>query len=248
MKRTLAAAVLLSLLVGTCWAAEPITEVMVVGPSWETLTNRDGTGLYHDILRELFVGLYGIRVQRIYVPSERAYDLVREEKADLMTCHDRVDPPLMLARHPMFEGTYYVFFNKEHVGEWQGEASLQDKTVAWRIGYYDQENFPVSVRPKEVKTGEAALGMVVLGRVDFYVDDLSFIETSIKNSDMAYDREQFDIKPVGRRTYHPVLKDCERGHRVMELYDEGMETLYKNGTLSKLYAKWGYKMPRYGME
>lgn len=225
-------------------APEPIAEVIAVGPSWEGLTNRDGTGLYHEILNKLFA-LYDIKVKRQFVPSERAYDLVRDGKADFMTCHDYVEPPLMLAEHPMFEGTYFVFFRKSNIGTWRDEDSLRGRTVAWRIGYYDQHNFPVRVVPKEVKTGVAALGMVVLDRVDFYVDDISFIQDSVRNAEIDFDPELFDTRPVGRRTYHPVFLDSERGRRVMELYDRGMETLYRSGELSRIYAKWGYKFPRF---
>ncbi|MBU1611604.1 MAG: transporter substrate-binding domain-containing protein [Proteobacteria bacterium] len=220
---------------------------MAVGPSWESLTNRDGTGLYHEILNEVFA-LYDIKVRREYVPSERAYDLVRDGRADFMTCHDLVSKPLVLARHPMFEGTYFVFFKKANIGTWKGDETLIDRTVAWRIGYYDQRNFPVRVEPKEVKTGEAALSMVILDRVDFYVDDMSFIETSIKNSTISFVPEEYDTKPVGRRTYHPVFSDSERGRTVMKLYDEGMETLYRNGELTKIFSRWGYAMPHYDVQ
>lgn len=224
-----------------------ITEVVAVGPSWDTLTNRDGTGLYHDILKRVF-GLYGIEVKRAYVPSERAYDLVRNGKADFMTCHDRVEPPLRLARHPMFEGTYFVFFKKSRVGFWRGDDTLRGKTVAWRIGYYDKENFPVDIVPKEVKTGPSALGMVVLDRVDFYVDDMSFIRDTIKNATIEFDMDEYDIKPVGRRTYHPVFSSSERADKVMKLYDEGMETLYRSGELPMIFRKWGYSMPHYDIQ
>lgn len=243
MKR-LAVLALMLVLCGAAHAQENITEVIAVGPSWETFTNRDGTGLYHEILDKVF-GLYGISVKREYVPSERAYDLVRDGKADFMTCHDVVDLPLRLAKHPMYEGTYFVFYKKSRFGNWKGDDTLKGHTVAWRIGYYDEINFPVEVIPKEVKSGISALGMVVLDRVDFYVDDMSFIEDSIKNSKVDFNLQDYAIKPVGRRTYHPVFSSSARADEVMRLYDAGMETLYKSDELQKIFNKWGYNMPLY---
>lgn len=246
MKR-LAFLMLMLTLSSSAFAQQEITEVIAVGPSWDTLTNRDGTGLYHEILNEVFK-LYGITVKREYAPSERAYDLVRDGKADFMTCHDRVELPLRLAKHPMFEGTYFVVFKKSRIPVWKGDETLKGKTVAWRIGYYDKENFPVEIIPKEVKSGISALGMVILDRVDFYVDDMAFIKDSIKKTTVPYHPEECDIKPVGRRTYHPVFSSSKRADEVMRLYDDGIETLYRNGVLPQIYKKWGYGMPHYDLD
>jgi len=236
--------ILLILLSSTCVYAEDIKEVIAVGPSWDRFTNRDGTGLYHEILHAVF-GLYGIPVRRIYVPSERAYDLVRSGRADMMTCHDEAASPLQLAHHPMFAGRYYVFFNKERIGEWKGVESLRDKVIVWRLGYYAENNFPVPVQFREVKTGSAALGMVLLGRADFYVDDMAFIETSMKENKIPYDRNAFDMRMAGYRNYYPVLLRSERGDAIRELYDQGIEMLARSGRLQDIFAKWGFPFPPY---
>lgn len=243
-KRLLLVVLLLFAAAGPACGAEDIREVIAAGPSWEGFTNRDGTGLYHEILRELF-GLYGIRVVRRYVPSERAYDLVREGRADFMTCHDRVDPPLVLARHPMFENAFHVFFAKARFPDWRGPESMRGATVVWRIGYYDPGNFGVRFRVREVKSGTSALGMVVLGRADFYVDDVNFIRDSLARTALRFDPGDFRIEPAGSRQYRPVFAMSERGRRIMELYDRGMETLYRNGALQRIYARWGQPLPHF---
>ncbi len=221
-----------------------ITEVHVVGPSWDKFTNKDGTGLYHEILITLF-GLYGIDYKRDYVPSERAYHLVRNGMADFMTCHDKPMPGLVLARHAMYENPYYVFFNKKNIGPWAVPGSLENRSIAWRIGYYDETNIPAHMRPKEVKTGVSALGMVLLGRVDFYLDDLNFIQDSISKNKIPFDQAEFDIRPIGTRAYRPVFNTTERGKKIMELYERGMEHLYADGRLQRIFDKWGFPMPSY---
>lgn len=221
-----------------------IREVIVAGPSWEGFTGRDGIGLYHDILNTLFA-LYDIRVIRQYMPSERAYDLVRDGRADFMTCHDHVQPPLVLARHAMFENQFHVFFSKSRFPDWQGQESMRDSIVAWRIGYYDSHNFDVPVHVKEVKTGVSALGMVVLGRADFYVDDAGFIRDSMSKTTLIYDPDEYGIEAVGRRQYRPVFAMTERGAKVMDLYERGMEELWRRGDLQRIFAKWGHPLPHY---
>ncbi|WP_081650498.1 substrate-binding periplasmic protein [Paucidesulfovibrio longus] len=244
MSRFLAALLILACATPTWAGADGIDEVVVVGPSWEGFTNRDGTGLYHEILGKLFA-LYGIKVVRQYVPSERAYDLVREGRADFMTCHDRVEPPLVLAKNAMYENQFHVFFSRVRFPDWKGQQSMLGSTVVWRIGYYDIRNFQVPFRVKEVKSGAAALGMVVLGRADFYVDDESFIRDSLSKTTLQFDMSEFRIEPVGSRQYMPVFAISERGAKVMDLYDRGMRRLYESGELQRIFAKWNQPLPHY---
>ncbi|WP_028587442.1 substrate-binding periplasmic protein [Desulfocurvus vexinensis] len=224
-----------------------ITAVHVVGPSWEGFTNMDGTGLYHDTLRAVF-GLYGIEYVREYVPSERAYHMVRDGSADMMTCHDKPPRGLTLAGVPMYEGKYYVFFNRENIGQWSVPGSLEGRTIAWRIGYYDLTNLPAPMQHKELKSGVSALGMVILGRIDFYLDDLNFIEDSIHKNTIPFDMARFRIEPVGARGYFPVLKDTERGRKIRELYERGMEHLYRAGRLQAIFDRWGFPLPAYAFD
>ncbi len=224
-----------------------ITEVVAAGPSWEGFTNRDGTGLYHELLREVF-GLYGITVRRAYVPSERAYSLVREGHADFMTCHDKPVRSLIMARYPMYANVFHVFFRKAAQPDFSGPESLEGAKVVVRIGYYDQSNFPAPVVLKEVKTGRAALGMVVLGRADFYVDDAAFIGRSMAESTVDFDAGEFAVEPVGHRAYRPLFSDSAHGRAVMDLYDRGMERLWRQGALDPIFGRWGFPLPEYDLQ
>ncbi|MGE4298994.1 MAG: transporter substrate-binding domain-containing protein [Desulfovibrionaceae bacterium] len=243
--------VALTLLLPPCAVSAPplpdpggIRQVTAVGPSWETFTNMDGSGLYHEILNKVF-GLYGITVRREYVPSERGLQLIANGEADFQTCYDRIDPPFVLARVPMYENAFHVLFNRQRIGAWQGTASLTGRKVVGRIGYYTPKNFDVPVLLHQVKTGVAALGMVVLGRMDFYVDDLALLEESIKQSPAQFDREAYDIQVAGHRAYFPVFATTERGRTVMALYESGMRHLHETGELKPIFQKWGHPYPHY---
>jgi ABC-type amino acid transport substrate-binding protein len=87
--------------------------------------------------------------------------------------------------------------------------------------------------------------MVLLGRVDFYVDDRHFIQDSIDKNEIDYRPEDFAVQPVGRRAYRPVFSDSPRGRVIMDLYDRGMETLHRSGELQRIFAKWGFPVPAY---
>ena len=215
--------------------------VVSAGPSWETFTNRDGTGLYHEILDAVFA-LYGVEVRHEYVPSERADELVRLGWADMMICDDRAKPPLRLARYPLYVNDYHVLFNRKRIGPWKGAESLRGREVAVQKGFYHDWDFPVPVRIREMASGVKCLEMVLLGRSDFYADDMAFINDSIRR-EPGFDADAHDIRKAGRRSYHPMLNTTPRGDRVAGMYDDGMRALHERGELKPIYEKWGRTYP-----
>lgn len=224
--------------------AAELGDVVVVGPAWDRFTSRDGTGLYHEILDNIFTR-QGVRLTRVYAPSQRSNDLVQAGRADMMTCRDRAAAPLFLARYPMYEADFHVFFNRRQQPEWEGPQTLAGKTVVFRLGYYSGSNFPESVTMREVKTPDAALTMVLLGRADYYVDDLNFIQESLADARIPFNRDDFSIQVAGRRQYFPVLLDSPRGRAIEQWYSRGMERLHKTGELREIFDKWGFAYPRF---
>ncbi len=242
MRRLLFCLVMLLMPMQLC--AEDLGEIVVVGPAWERFTNRDGTGLYHEILQRIFTE-QGISLKRLYVPSQRGNDLVRAGRADMMTCRDRAVSPLFLARYPMYEGSFHVFFNTKRCGPWAGVESLANHSVVFRLGYYSSKNFPSSVVMKQVKTAQAALGMVLLGRADYYVDDLSLIKESLEQNHIPFDRSEYTIREAGWRQYYPVLLNSSRGRKIEAMYAQGMRSLHESGELQVIFNKWGFPYPHY---
>ena len=232
----------LSLLLAGPAAASEFTEVITTSPPWDTFANKDGSGLYHEVLREVFA-LYGIPVRHEYATSNRAEELVRLNSADMMTCDDHATPPLILARYPLYTNSFYAFFNKKRIGPWQGVQSLWGKEVLTQPGYYASENFPVPVILREVMTGIQAVSMIVLGRADFYVDDLTLIRESLRENTHAFEREDFAVEKVGNRAYFPLFNTTERGKRIRQMYEEGLLKLFREGKLQPIYARWGYSCP-----
>lgn len=225
-------------------AAMEISEVVSTSPSWETFTNSDGTGLYHDILNEVFA-LYGIPVRHEYAKSIRSVELVMSNEADMMTCSGTNKPTLVKARYPMYESAFYVFYKKERIGPWQGIESLRDKEILSQATYYDATDFSVPVNVKSVVDGAQALGMIVLDRSDFYVDDIVLIRQSMEESAVPFQMDDYAIERAGTRPYMPLFNTSERGKAIMKLYDEGIFKLHQAGKLKAIYEKWGHPYPSF---
>lgn len=232
-----------ALLTSTASHSQEIKEVISTSPSWNTFTNRDGTGLYHEILDAVFAQ-YGITVRHIYSKSIRSEEMVLKGEADMMTCDDAASPPLKLARYPMYTNDFYVFFKKGRM-KWKGEESLRGETVLAQPTYYAASNFPVPVTIKEVQTGAQALALIMMDRYTFYVDDMTLIRQSMKENDLTFNKELYDIQKVGSRSYHPLFSNTKRGQEIMELYDSGVVKLHKAGKLKPIFDKWGYQYPDY---
>lgn len=220
--------------------------IISASPSWTSFTNRDGTGLYHEILAGIFSPL-GIRVEHRYTNANRGVHLIRKGLADVYTCRNNTYgfDDLILGRHPMYEGKFYAIFKKSRIPGWHGIATLTGRKVIWRRGYYDPREFKASFDVLETDSGTAALAQIVLERGDFYIDDLNLIRDSISQSQFAVPMEEYEIKPVGSRTYHPVFKDSPRGRQLKDLFDRGIEQLHRSGQLQKIFEKWHHPYPEY---
>lgn len=216
--------------------------IITAGPSWEGFTGSDGRGLYHDIIKQVFAGY---TVKHIYVPTVQANSLVAIGRADIKICESREIESLVLASNPMYENHFYALYLHESIGPWKGIQSLKGKRVVWREGYYSGVDFSVPIDFTEVRSGQSAVKMVVYGRVDFYVDDLNLIKQSFGNAGETFNPEKFGLVRIGTRKYFPVFADTSRGEMLRNYYENGMERLFKDGTLGQIYKHWDFPMPEF---
>lgn len=219
-----------------------IKKVITTSPAWDTFTNRDGTGLYHEVMRKVF-SLYGITVEHLYSNSGRSEKLVADNQADIMTCDDKASPPLVMGRYPLYQNDFFVFYKKERIGLWRGNETLRDKEILSQATYYSADNFDVPVKVKNVHTGEQALKMIIWDRSDFYVDDMTLIRQSMRNSGISFQLDEYAIKKVGSRRYFPLFNTDTRGKHLQDLYAKGLMALHTKGELKPIYDKWGYQYP-----
>ena len=240
MKNLLLPLFLVLLLITPAGAVGENLVVISAGPSWPGFTNKDGSGLYHDIIQAIYAADYAVK--HVYTSSDQANALIAAGRADIKLGETRVEAPLLLGRYPIYENAYYALYRKDRIRAWRGPDSLREKQIAWREGYYSQTDFPVEITPRSVRRGESAL-MMILGRVDFYVDDLALIKQSFEATSEVFDREHYGLQKIGSRKYYPVFLDSNRGRLLKNLFETGIEQLYRNGQLEQIYQRWEYPLP-----
>lgn len=140
-------------------------DVLTASPYWQGFTSADGQGLYHDLMRAIFEP-GGKTVHHVEVPAKRGIIMVREGSVDIYTCTSESATGLQLASEPMYEGEYHAIFRKSAFPDWDGAASMANRRVAWRLGYYATRDFAVPVQPSETYNGvEALSGSCEEGRI-----------------------------------------------------------------------------------
>jgi hypothetical protein len=228
------------LLLAVCAHAE---EILTISPSWQGFTSPDGQGLYHDLIRAAFKS-EGASIKHQEVPAKRGRIMLSEGHADIYMCGTIPLKGVQMAELPMYEGEFHALFLTRMVPDWSGMASLKDRKLVWRIGYYSPRDFTVPVQFEETPTGTEALIRVLRGSADFYIDDVHLIRETINASPAAIDASEYRIESAGFRQYFPLFTLSERGQRLRETFENRMRTLALQGKLLPIYEKWGLPMPR----
>ncbi|WP_073611484.1 type 2 periplasmic-binding domain-containing protein [Desulfopila aestuarii] len=222
--------------------AEDEKTIVTAGPSWDRFTNEDGSGLYHDIIKQVFAGY---AVKHFYVPTVQANSMVAIGRADIKMCETKEIEHLVLASLPMYENDFYALYLREKFEPWEGDLTIKGQRLVWREGYYSKIDFAVPIDFTEVRSGESALKMVIYDRADFYIDDLNLINQSFVNAGEKYDPAKFGLEIVGTRKYFPVFADTPRGHKLRNHYEKEIERLYREGALQQVYTHWNFRMPKF---
>lgn len=233
----------IALLVLLPWHRVFAAEIVMTSPYWAGFTSPDGRGLYHDLMRAVFA-LRGDTVRHLEAPAKRGLVLLREGQADVYTCRTEAGDGLELGGLPMYEGEFHALFLRRTFPDWRGPASMANRRLVWRLGYYLPDDFPVPVRYDETTTGIEALKRVVRGSADFYIDDFNLIAETVNEYPGGLEAQEYRIESVGFRPYYPVFAASRRGRELRQAFEDGMRTLAEQGRLRPIYERWNLPVPR----
>lgn len=228
------------LLVPVGWAQE-IKSIKVITPAWATLTNKDGTGLYFDLVRKIFEPA-GIKVYYEIAPWKRAKKKITSGESDFMLAAylTKDNPDYLYPENPMDVDYTIAIFLKDKI-KWKAQETLKNKTVVWKRGYNYHNYLDVPVKWSEVNESEQAWNMVKKNRVDFYLDILPDINAYIKKNNI-------DMKNIGKETAFTIntymrFGNSERSKKLISIFDKRMDIIKQNGELEEVFKKWGHELP-----
>lgn len=221
--------------------------IFIVTPEWEGQTNKDGTGLFFDIVRSVYEP-EGIKIKFEIVPWKRSEFMVISNKADALLDSYKeniVGKDMLAPEYPMVVESSAAVFRKDKIPAWNGPESLENMRAIWLRGY----DFHKSPHLKDVtfkKWDEideygTAWHLLEKDRTDVYLDALIDIQRYIKK--YKIDMSPYRVETVGEDKGYMVFSKSEKSEKLIEIYDKNIKELFKSGELKKLFEKWDYPFP-----
>lgn len=217
-----------------------IKTIQIVTPEWPGQTNKDGTGLFFDIVRSVYEPA-GIKMEYRIVPWKRGEKMLASKKADAML--DVLSyKEINRGKYPMNVLFMGVAFKKGKVANWHGPKTIANKKVVWLRGY-NHHNHPnlkgIKLNWREVDLRKEAWGLLNKGRVDFYIESLLDMEGDMKKGYKRIDMNSFQIEIIWSENTYMGFSKSEKSKKLIEIYDKRIIEVFKSGELEKLFKKWG---------
>lgn len=226
------------------FAEDKPTSIKICTPEWEYYTQQDGTGLYHELWKEIFTKS-GVAVEIFYAPYKRCDEYIsRNTDYDTFPGDYVGTDKKLITQHELGVDWVSVAYRKGTIEKWTGQSQLEGKRVAWERGY----NFNTSgvitanVEVIDFTSLDAALKMLNAGRIDFIVDYDQALNEKIK--ELNLDNElTVSTNAVKGPKYYMTFTNTEKSKKLIEIWDREMAKLKKSGKLQELYGK--YEDPTY---
>jgi len=235
------------LLLPNCGFSDDIKVITVVSEEWENNTNKDGTGLYWDIVRTVYE-LEKIQLKIRIVPYARSVHMVKVKKADAWMGSYIDEETFALYPKWHFDADIVsALFQKEKFPDWKGIQSLANRTVGWVRGYDYDQYIDVKMKIDELNSRDSAIAMLVKNRIEVLLDALVEIQNELKNNEklqkLGFDKNAYRIEQLLQLNLYLAFAKNERGQQLKDIWDKNFPVLVKNGDIKKLYHK--YKITRY---
>ena len=241
-------AVLLALCLGvpsSGWASSDIKKIVLATDTIDGLVEKDGSGLYVDMLTKIFAA-QSIELNIMIVPQSRAYLWTANGNADAM----------LSARQNEVEGLYFpvwhyditfvsAMFKKDRFKDWQGEYSLQNRSVGTLRGANYNNYLYVPIDLQQVTQRIEGVKMLKLDRLDFFLDNRKALQqTLIANatelSKMNFDPQQYQIENIVPVKQYIAFTDNAKGRELAQIFDAGFAKLLASGELEALFIAYNY--------
>lgn len=218
-------------------AARPLSFVICT-PEWAGFSEKDGTGLYLELLDLVFAPT-DVKTDIVFAPFSRCLADTRNKQHFDATLAVYAEEALMIPDYPLGIDRISIAQRKEN-RRWQSVEDFDSKRVAWVRGYaYGKaiDELPELVKV-EVNNVEAALGMLMKGRVDYVIDYESDIKPIVDERGWQ-DSIEIISNAMQVSELHIGLSDTPKNRTILHIWNTRMALLKASGELSRLYRQYG---------
>ncbi|MEM7418521.1 MAG: hypothetical protein AAF364_02190 [Pseudomonadota bacterium] len=202
--------------------------IVVSAAYWKEFTNRDNTGVYFELLDEVFDG-YTIHYQTSTYP--RALNQFKQHKADVMVGVYQHDLPDAVYATWILDTDLpiHIFYRPDSPPSDNLNEIFIGKQVAWRKGYGFDSLFPNIESAYPLDTIEAGFELVLNRRLDYMLDyDINYLEA-------YHGRIHHKAIREGDKLYL-AFKNTPRGKALAAHFDATMPLLRDSGKLEEIYG------------
>lgn len=223
---------------------EEIQEIRWGTEVWEGYTDKDGSGIFTKVLKRIFES-QGIKLSVTNYPLKRALHLTRSGKLDLaggIPKDVEYSTQHIQAKYPIAVTRISAFYHKDTIQDWNGLTSINGKKivsthiVGGMIGLKSNEYL-------EVATRKQTLSLVLRKRFDLYIDDEKLLFSTVNNNKEKFNLNDYKIETVLSEGWYLISTNNERGRKIIDLFNKGMEELKESGELNTLYNDAGFSTP-----
>ncbi|PAV26319.1 hypothetical protein CF392_06455 [Tamilnaduibacter salinus] len=212
--------------------------VFMVSEEWASATNADGSGLYWDVMREVYEP-EGYSLEIDVFPYARAVAMVKREDAAFWVGSYMDEHSDVLYPEPQnyFDAdTVKAAIPAGKTKAITDQESLAGKTVGWVRGYAYDQYMDVAVNHKALNEIEQGLQMVASGRLDAVLDEAWELEQAMEKTDLSSD----EITPltVLNLPLYPAFQNTDRGKELRRVYNARFPELVESGRIQELYNKY----------
>lgn len=227
--------------------SQGLTTINIVSQEWIGQTNADGTGLYFELLNEIYKPL-GIAVHAKIVPFDRAVMMLRNQSIDASVGFYSAEDAKMAGwyfyltpLHPIDAEKMVAIFKKGSVKQWEFPQSLTNRKVTWIQGYTLDKNIKTVMDYHPVSDHKQAWKLLKIGRIDFYLD--SEVDALAAARENGVELSEYRIETMWTRKVYVPFAKTPKSRQLMEIFDRRMAELRTSGALERLYRKWQRELP-----
>ena len=213
-------------------------KVVLASEEWNDYTNKNGSGLAWDVLRQVFEPA-GITLQTRSVPYTRSVGLAQRGEVDGWVGSYREEATGVLYPHWNFDSDHIYALGLAGTPA-PTLATLGNYRLAWVRGYKYEEYLPNIHRFNQIERRGGILPMLQHGRADFYIDALAELKYILGQAD---DPAVFKLTHIAELPLFLGFTDNERGRALMALFDRRMESLVTSGELKPIFERWHQPYP-----
>ncbi|WP_158972426.1 ABC transporter substrate-binding protein [Paraglaciecola sp. L3A3] len=213
-----------------------------VTESWQNYTNKDGSGLYNDILRSVFADH---QLEVTYMPWKRTLLEVKNGTADITGATSFVSG-YITSQHPILAAPISVLLNSNKIS-YKDITSLTNYNGVWPSPYKNEFFFGLNkalFNGFSVQDRETAYKLLVSGRADYFLDTkalhLAWLEKKATSPSETMKNYDFQMEDISQLDLYMIFTDNARGQRLKDIYDNGIDKLIQNDELRKLYEKYHF--------